>query len=346
MQARPLAGINVVDLSSLLPGPFLTQCLAQLGADVVKYERPGGDLVRRMRPGSYVVLNGAKQVRTADLAVKADRDEVLREIAAADVVVEGNRPGVAARIGLDYPSLARSNPRLVYVSLSGYGQAGPLSQLPGHEINYMAASGLLALSGNLTYGMEGAAGVPLGDYISSLYALSATLAALFERSATGRGQYLDVSMTDALIHVMGATMGHFQGSGLTDLTTQRKAVLCKAAYGVFETMDGEWLALGSLEDKFWSATVSALDLEVSDLAVDTARERSRIAEEINRRLASRIAHVRLDELLDRLARANVPASRVVPPHEVLDTEHARVRELTSVVDGIRTVAFPVRMRHG
>ncbi|MFP5476993.1 MAG: CoA transferase, partial [Gammaproteobacteria bacterium] len=180
--APPLAGITVLDFSELLPGPFFTQMLAEMGAEVIKVERPPhGDNARRLGPGGFEAVNRGKKSVLLDLKDEAGRARAHALLAGADVLVESYRPGVMTRLGLDHASLQAAHPRLVYVSLSGYGQDGPWAQLPGHDINYLAAAGVMALSGEPGGPPAPGFGLPAADLCGAMYALSATLAALLQR---------------------------------------------------------------------------------------------------------------------------------------------------------------------
>jgi len=313
--APPLAGIVVVDFSELLPGPFFTQNLAELGARVIKIERPPhGDNVRRMGPGVFEAVNRGKQSLLVDLKDEAQRAEVRALIATADVVVESYRPGVMARLGLDADSLRAEFPRLVYVSLSGYGQQGPWADLPGHDINYLGAAGVLAVSGVPGGGPAQSFGLPVADLCGAMYALSSTLAALLQRQHTGQGQHLDVALADCALHWMNPRLGAWRSSGDADLEAQREATLVKAAYGAFLCRDGKHLSVAALEDHFWVRLCEALDLSpYGDAAFRSHGARKKVAPAINARLAEALAALDADDAFALLQRHDVPVAPVVEP---------------------------------
>lgn len=324
----PLNGVRVLDFSELLPGPFFTQSLVDLGAHVLKVERPPhGDNARKLAPGLFASVNRGKHSLMVDLKDPEQAEALRRQVVDADVVVEGFRPGVMKRLGFGYEALAELNPRIVYVSLSGYGQQGPMAQMPGHDINYLATAGVLALSGSDAAHPDHGAGIPLADLCGAMYALSSTLAALLQRQHTGQGQHLDVSLTDCAAHWMNPRLGHFHEAGLSSLRKQREDILAKPAYGVFETVDQVLISLGALEDHFWARLVEVLGLDFQGTDYATHAARTRRATQINATIAQRIATQKSSDLLARLHAADVPAALVVPPNALKTSEHSLQRGL-------------------
>lgn len=311
----PLDGITVIDFSELLPGPFFTQSLAELGARVIKIERPPlGDNARSLGRGVFEVVNRGKHSLLVDLKDEAQREKVRDLIASADVLVESYRPGVMARLGLDAASLSEMCPRLVYVSLSGYGQTGPWADLPGHDINYLAAAGVLAVSGAHGGGPAQSFGLPVADLCGAMYALSSTLAALFQRQGTGLGQHLDVSLADCALHWMNPRLGAYREAGASTLEAQREATLVKAAYGAFRCRDGRYLSVAALEDHFWRRLCTALDLApFGGQAHGSHKARKPVAEAINSRIALVLEGMDADDAFELLRRHDVPVAPVVEP---------------------------------
>lgn len=345
--AAPLAGITVVDFSELLPGPFFTQSLAEMGARVLKVERPPtGDNTRHLGPGVFEAVNRGKTSLLVDLKDPAQRDTVMRHIADADVVVEAYRPGVMQRLGLDARTLLAAHPRLVYVSLSGYGQHGPWAQLPGHDINYLAAAGVLAVSGQPGDGQPPAQGfgLPAADLCGTMYALSATLAALLQRTHTGRGQHLDVSLADCALHWMTPRLGAWREAGADTLAAQRESALCKPAYGAFRCRDGRHLTIAALEDHFWRKLCEVLDLGAfADPAYVGAGARKKVAAAINETIERCTATEDSTALLARLQAHDVPVAPVVLPSELGAQLHFRQRGCFAADDGaaLPLPRFPV-----
>src|SRR5690606_2989282 len=256
----PLDGVVVLDFSELLPGPFFTQSLVELGATVIRIERPPhGDKLAQLAPDVFTSVNRGKQRFMVDLRTEDGRAQVNAWLEKADVLVESYRPGVLGRYGLDYPTLQARHPRLIYVSLSGYGQDGVDAALPGHDINYLAAAGVLALAGDPEGPPQAAAGVPVADLCGASYGLSALLAALFQRERTGRGQHLDVSLTEAPLHWLNVRLAAMREGGHRDTASQR-AALERAAYGAFACRDGSYISIAALEDHIWANLVGVLDM--------------------------------------------------------------------------------------
>lgn len=314
----PLDGIVVADFSELLPGPFLTQSLAELGAAVVKIERPPhGDGTRRLAPGVFRAVNRGKSSVLADLKDPAQVERARAVAARADILVEAYRPGVMARLGLDYPALAPSMPRLIYVSLTGYGQTGPMARLPGHDVNYLATGGAIALSGHVEAPPAHAFGLPAADLCAATYALAAVLAALVQRARTGHGQHIDVAMADCVAHWMNPRLAQFDDAGLSTLAAQRNDALVKPGYGAFVCADGATVTIGALEDHFWRRLCGVLDVAPFD-GPDFAgyARRAASAHAINTRLADVARHLRADEILALLRSADVPVAEVVFPGDL------------------------------
>lgn len=341
----PLSGITVIDFSELLPGPFFTQNLAEMGARVIKIERPpGGDNARRMGAGSFASLNRGKQSLLVDLKDESQRLQVRELIATADVLVESYRPGVMARLGFDHAILRAEYPRLVYVSLSGYGQDGPWANLPGHDINYLAAAGVLAISGAPGGPPEQSFGLPVADLCGSMYALSSTLAALFQREHTGQGQYLDVALAECVLHWMNPRLGAFQGGAAARLDDQRAAAQIKPAYGTFRCRDHRYLSVAALEDHFWQRLCAVLDMgEFAGDGYRALEARKKRAQDINARMAEQIGQKDSAALNEMLVRSDIPASPVVAPSDLAALPQFVQRELMTGEAPLSLVRYPVVM---
>lgn len=251
-----LSGLRVLDLTRNLPGPFATRLLADLGATIVKVEPPEGDPARPLA-ALFEALNHGKDCRTIDFRSSADLDRLRAWVQEADVLLDSFRPGVLQGLGLDAATLHALNPRLVMVSITGYGQHGPWAQKAGHDLNFMALSGVLdqmrAPTGELAL-----SNVQWGDLAGgSAMACIAVLAAVFEAQKTGQGRHLDVSMAHGL-HAQ-LVMPRATGAMLAPLLGRRpgagedllNGVL--PCYNLYATLDGRHLAVGALEFKFWKA---------------------------------------------------------------------------------------------
>jgi crotonobetainyl-CoA:carnitine CoA-transferase CaiB-like acyl-CoA transferase len=261
----PLSGIIVLDLTRLLPGGFCTQLLADFGADVIKVEDTGaGDYIRQAPPyygddsldeqgtrsALYLSLNRSKRSIRLDLKSDAGRSAFMKLAETADVVVEGFRPGVTERLGVDYESVKKVNPGIVYCAITGYGQDGPSRDRAGHDLNYLAATGMLAMTGAADGPPVQPAG-QIGDLGGgALGAAFGILTALFEKERSGKGQMVDISMTDGAMAWMAMPAGAYLADGQVPgrgASILNGGVCC---YLTYEAADG-WVACGALEPKFW-----------------------------------------------------------------------------------------------
>jgi len=287
--ADALQGLRVLDLSRLLPGPFLTMILADMGADVVKVEDPNlGDYMRAVPPvkggvgGRYLAVNRGKRSMVLDLKQAAGRDALLAMVEKADVVVESFRPGVMAKLGLSYEVLAARNPKIVMCSISGYGQTGPYSHRAGHDLDYIALAGVLAMTGPAHAGPQ-MPGVQIADLAGgALWSATAILGALVSRHRTGKGAHLDISMTEGALALVTPELGNLDcGARPTRGVEMLNGGL--ACYGVYRTKDERYLAVGALEPKFWLALNAAIGrppvaAELIGSPADQARIRGELAD--------------------------------------------------------------------
>ena len=262
-----LKGIRVLDLTRLYPGPFCTMMMVGLGAEVIKVESPvEGDYLRDIGPAdvdgsiSFRLLNQNKKSITLNLKTAEGVELFMRLAKEADVVVEGFRPGVVAALGIDYAAVKGVNPEIIYCSITGYGQDGPYRNRAGHDINFIAMSGILGITG-LPDGQPVIPGVQIGDVGGgSLMALSGILAALYGRSNGQGGSYLDVAMLDGLIAWLPLSAAeHFAGLPVGRGSSQLNGGY--ACYHLYQTADRGYMALGALEVKFWKSFCLAVGRE-------------------------------------------------------------------------------------
>lgn len=252
-----LTGIRVLDLSRLLPGPFCSMLLADMGADVIKVEDPkGGDYIRAWPPqvgknsGFHVVLNRNKRSMALNLKDPGDRDIFRRLVKTADVVLEGFRPGVMTRLGVGYEALQEINPRLVYCAITGYGLDGARAMKAGHDLNYLALSGVISHSGRK--GAPTMSGVQIADLGGGgLLAAFSIVTALLARERLGRGQCIDISMTDGALAWNCLRWGKYLGDGKLPAPGDDMLNHGYACYNIYETKDGRHMTLGALEPQFW-----------------------------------------------------------------------------------------------
>jgi crotonobetainyl-CoA:carnitine CoA-transferase CaiB-like acyl-CoA transferase len=271
----PLDGLRVLDLTRLLPGPFATLVLADLGADVVKIEDPrGGDYLRWMPPlageqsAAYHALNRNKRSVALDLRLPEGAEALRRLVRSADVVVESFRPGVLERLGLGFDALRAVNPRIVLCSITGYGQDGPYAARAGHDLDYCAIAGVLALSGPPERPMP--LGVQVGDLAGGAWpAVAGILAALVRRGASGEGAHVDVSMTEGALALLGMSLAVAAARGAPLARGREQLSGGAACYDVYRTKDGRFVALGALEPKFFEAFCAAAGRpELADRQLD------------------------------------------------------------------------------
>lgn len=277
---QPLSGLLVLDVSVTLPGPYASSLLHRLGARVVKFEPPAGD-VTRMFPLLHAAVNRGKESVTVDLKNPADQDLVRTMARGGAAFIEGWRPGVAARLGLGYEDLRAVNPALVYCSISGYGASSAMRDRPGHDLNYVAGSGMAkALFGDRPpHGL----GIPLADLAGGTFAALRILAAVVDSQRTGRGTFIDVSLAGAVRDWVEAVAADDGGDALGSLADLPH-------YDVFETADGQHLTLGTVyEDHFWTALCDALSIaSFKDLGfVERAGRAAEIREVIRHVIGSR-----------------------------------------------------------
>ena len=263
-----LEGIRVLDLSAFLPGPHLTMTVADHGADVIMVEPANGvgepTRVVGYRDSDDVSVwfrNIARGKRSLKIDLKDQEGQEFfhRLVAGADVLVESFRPGVATRLGIDYASLAPANPRLVYCSISAFGQNGPLRDKPAHDLTVQALAGVAALNRGLEDGKPAAPNIPAADAIASLTALSAILMALLRRERSGAGEYIDIAMYDALLAWTPNVTGPVFAEDTHPEPANMRSFGGSAMYRIYETSDAEFLVLGGSEVKFARNLLAAFD---------------------------------------------------------------------------------------
>ena len=343
MNQQPLQGLRVLDFSTLLPGPMCSLLLAEAGAEVVKVERPGhGDEMRSYVPklGSdsvnFALLNRGKRSVAIDLKSPQGRDEAVRLSMESDILIEQFRPGVMSRLGLGYEDLRATNPRLVYCSISGYGQSGPLADTAAHDLNYLAEAGMLGLSA----GADGAPVLPpalIADIGGGTYpAVMNILLAVMQRERTGHGCHLDVSMADNLFTFLYWGLGNgwaaqqWPGSGDALVTGG------SPRYQIYRTADDRFLAAAPLEQKFWETFIRVID---APHLLDDSRDPAGTKREVAKIIASRSAQ----EWELRFAGLDVCVVVVKSLREAVDNPHFIERGLFSrsiEQSGQRITALP------
>jgi crotonobetainyl-CoA:carnitine CoA-transferase CaiB-like acyl-CoA transferase len=265
MAASLLAGVRVLDLSQYIPGPYATLMLSDLGADVVKVEPPVGDPMRAYGAADggvspfYAVMNGGKRVIGLNLKAPEGKQAILELLATADILVESYRPGVLDRLRLGRPVLESTNPRLIHCSISIYGQNGPLAEMGAHDLNCMALGGGLGVSG--TTARPVMTTPPVADYASALQASLTVVAALFARQRTGKGAFIDLSMTDTVLAWQSWVITDAMRGGVIARRGTGESNGGLASYNIYETADGRFISIGADEDKFWARFCTAVGRE-------------------------------------------------------------------------------------
>jgi crotonobetainyl-CoA:carnitine CoA-transferase CaiB-like acyl-CoA transferase len=349
---RALEGLVVLDLTRLLPGAFCSQILADMGAEVVKIETPdGGDYNRSWEPkakeesGSFLLLNRNKKSLTLNLKAEAGKAVFRRLAAAADVVLEGYRPGVMERLGLSYETLRQDNPGLVYCAISGFGQDGPMRLSSGHDLNYLAIAGALPLFARPGEGPS-VPGLSIADVGGgSLMATTGILAALRSRDATGQGQFVDISMTDGTVAWLALHGADYLFGGIEPRGGERPFIGQAPCYAVYLCADGRHVALGALEAHFWDRFCALADVP-ADL-----RTHYPVGEEADRQRAA-VARIMLgrsrDEWVALAEAADIPLSPVNSMAEAFrhpQLVHRRMlQEIDHPVEGrVPQLGFPIKL---
>lgn len=343
----PLESVRVLDLTRLLPGPYCTMLLADFGAEVIKVEAPDiGDYGRWTgakideNSAQFHSLNRNKKSMDLNLKTDAGKDLFWELAKTADVVVESFRPGVMDRLGLGYNELKKAHPQLIYCALTGYGQDGPYAQMPGHDINYLGFSGLLDLQGE--YG--GRPVVPAAQIADlgggALPAAVGILLALFEREKSGKGQFVDIAMLDGVISWLQTTMPDFLVTGNRPKRGEMMLSGSKACYGVYETKDGRYLAVGALEEKFWREFCLAIGRQ-DFIALHHAplREQNRMKAEIQ-------AVIEKKSLVDWIESFSGMETCVTPVNhfdEVVRDPQVEARSMIQTLEGLKHIGLPIKL---
>jgi crotonobetainyl-CoA:carnitine CoA-transferase CaiB-like acyl-CoA transferase len=352
----PLEGVNVLDLTQYVAGPYATQVLADLGATVVKVERPGtGDVYRSQGPvfkegesASFLTLNRGKRSVELDLGSDADRQRLDELLAEADVLVENMRPGALVKFGLDYAMLAPRYPRLVYCSISAYGQQGPLAAAGGYDTTIQALSGLMAMTGH-PGGPPAKIPVAALDFGSALYAVVGIQAALAQRERTGRGQWVQTSLLECAIGWLSMHVVTFLLGGEEPGPAGTRSPFF-APYEAYRTSDGYLVVVGTGGRDSWGQLCRTLGLErlLDDPRFATNADRVRSAEDLRVELEAVLSTRPSAEWIQALADADVACAPVQRLPEVLESEQVRalgmLRQLEHPVAGdTPAVRLPVTL---
>ncbi len=344
----PLEGIEILDLAGLVPGTFCTMLLGDLGAKVIKVEMPtpsplagfGGPSPKgeeKRKEAAYFALNRNKKSLALNLRTEAGRQIFYRLAQRADVVVEGYRPGVVKRLGIDYDTISKLNPRIIYCSLSGYGQDGPYHGFSGHDINYISLAGVLGLIGR----QEGLPVIPLNlvaDFAGApLYGAIGILAALIARNETGKGQYVDIAYIDGCISMITWFTTNYFLNGIIPKKGETWLHGAYPYYGVYETKDGKYITIGCVELHFWENLCHLLGRE-DYIPYHLTREHSLYKsedekwEEIQSYLKQTFLTKTRDEWFELLTQKDIPAGKVYNLDEVFTDPQVLHRQMVLEVE--------------
>ncbi len=336
--ASPLLdGVMVLDLASVGPAARASRMLADYGADVIKIGPTSSKSAVQIRPPfhSYGAGRGLRRARF-DLKSGPGRDAFLRLAAAADVVIESYRPGVAERLGIDYEAVRRVNGGIVYCSTSGYGQDGPAASWAGHDLNYLAMAGFLACCEPRADGGPPLPGATVADSAGGgMQAVIAILAALFRRGVSGQGQYLDVAATDGVLSLMSLAIDQYLATG--EDSGPRQALLTGryACYDLYAGSDGKWLSVGAIEPRFYANLCKALGLErYADHQLDDERQ-----DEIRAAFRDALATRERDAWVAELAPKDTCVAPVYSISELVDDPHFGARQVFAQVEHAQHGSF-------
>ncbi len=333
--ALPLEGVRVVDLTRLLPGPFCTQLLVNLGAEVIKVEDPEvGDYMRFVPPSlgdtsyAFAMVNRNKKSVAINLKAKEGQEILHRLVKRADIFVEQFRAGVAGKLGADPETLRLVNPRLVYCAFEGFGVTGPYANRPAHDLDFEALAGILSVTGSEDRRAV-IPGVPIADLASAFNAAFSILAALRRRDATGKGEFVDVSIFDTAVSLMVLNFARYLGTGEIPVPGETLVTGQWAFYNVYETKDGRWLTVAAVEPKFWTRIVGVLGLtefEGDQFADEPARGRAIAA------FRAAFRGRTLDDWQSVLGREDIPWAPVQTLPEVVGDPQVLAREMLVEAD--------------
>ena len=349
---KALAGIKILDLTRLLPGPFATMYLADFGAEVIKIEQPGeGDYARGYEPKRngmgyrFLIVNRNKKSITLDLKKPEGKEIFLKLAQETDVVIESFRPGVMKKLGIDYEALSQLNPGLVFCSLSGYGQTGPYAMDAGHDLNYIGTAGIPSITGKRG-GDPIIPGIQVADLTGGLMAVIGILIALQGRRTLGRGQYVDASLFASAVAMLPADASILFGSGKVPMRGESRLTGGWPHYNIYRTSDGRYLACGALEKKFWSNLCKVIEREDLTDTIDTHENFPVIGEILEKTFASRT----LDEWTATLDGKDTCVTPIKNLDEVFTDPHVVANELVQELDDpefgrYRQLGIPIKLSH-
>jgi crotonobetainyl-CoA:carnitine CoA-transferase CaiB-like acyl-CoA transferase len=352
----PLSGVRVLELTQVMAGPFCCQVLADMGADVVKIEPPDtGDQTRRSMgffmegedTAAFLAVNRNKRSVALDLKDEAHRRAFHRLVGSADVLVENYRPGVAAKLGADYETLEPLNPRLIYASISGFGQTGPYATRPGYDLIAQGLSGVMSVTGEPS-GEPVKCGIPIADLSAALFCAVAVLSAYVARERTGRGQRIDTSLFEGALALSVWETAELWATGRVP-EPLGSAHRLTAPYQALRTRDGH-ITVGGNNQRLWASLCKAIGREELAEAPRFATNDGRMEHrsELVAELESALRERDTDEWVETLLEAGVPAGPIHDYRQVLEDPHTRARDMVAEVEHpaegrVQTLGIPVKL---
>ncbi|MGH1362969.1 MAG: CaiB/BaiF CoA transferase family protein [Calditrichia bacterium] len=349
----PLSGIRILDLTRLYPGPLATMMMADMGADVIKIEDIiSPDYMRDYPPyvndlsAGYMAVNRSKRSLALRLSEERGQEVFFDLVKTADIVVEQFKPGVLQKIGLDYVEAIKTNPRVIYVSLTGYGQSGPYAQNTGHDVNYLGLSGILSNTIN-DRGEPVVPGAQITDVAGAYMAMNACMAALLARDRTGQGQRVDVSLLDAALPMMSLPLAHYWSTGEKLPPSQQPLTRGMAAYGTYRCKDGKYVALGAVEPKFWTRFC---ELAGKPKWLDKMNSSGREATKLRKEIVSLFKGKPRDYWLDQIGAGDYCLTPVLDVEDIEDDPHIKSRGMVDVREHpqfgkVKTIGIPLKFSH-
>ncbi len=353
---KALQGIRVLDLTRVLSGPFCTAMLADMGAEVIKVEQPKtGDMSREpsvsVNGESYYFMSLNRNKKGLTLNLKHSKGiEILKAlIRVSDVLIENFRPGVMGKLGLDYESVKKENPKIIYASISGFGQNSPLAQRPAFDLIAQAMGGIMSINGHCD-GPPTRIGISLGDTSASLYTAFAIMVALFAREKRGAGQHIDVAMVDSIFSLLEMSLFQYLGTGQTPSRVGSRHPT-SYPYDTFVAGDGDYFTIAAFDNASFSRLCEAMGMpelkERPEFLNDTIRGRAENSEKLKSIIEKWAGQHTVSSVTEKLELYNVPVSPIHTIQDICESEHARIREMLvdiehPIAGSVRLPALPVK----
>jgi crotonobetainyl-CoA:carnitine CoA-transferase CaiB-like acyl-CoA transferase len=338
-----LAGLRILELTQVMAGPFCGQVLADMGADVVKIEPPDGDSTRRaLGAGAFLAVNRNKRSLVLDLKSPEHQAVLHRLVEDADVLLENYRPGVADRLGAGWETLEQINPRLIYASVSGFGQTGPYAQRPGYDLIAQGLSGVMSVTGEPD-GDPVKCGIPIGDLSAGLYCALGILSAVVARERTGRGQRIDTSLFEGALALSIWETAELWGTGRVPQPLGSGHRLL-APYQALRTRDG-YINVGANNQRMWRRLCEGLDRPelIDDARFASNEDRMERLPDLVRELEGTLAERGTHEWIELLTEAGVPCGPIHDYRQVFEDPHTQAREMEVRVGSTRMLGIPVKL---